>query len=82
MSFNDGQKMCTTTGEPVDKVRAEQTEKTGQHKAYIVLCEEERQKGFVRHAAPVAATLEGGLVLLEKAREAKEQSLIVRTGTA
>lgn len=48
MAFNDGQKMCTTTGEPVDKVRAEQTEPTGQHKGYIVLCEEERQKGFVR----------------------------------
>ena len=48
MSFNDDQKMCTTTGEPVDKVRTEQTETTGQHKAYIVLCEEERQKGFVR----------------------------------
>ena len=43
-----GQEMCTTTGESVDKVRAEQTEETGQHKAYIVLCEEERQKGFVR----------------------------------
>ncbi len=48
MSFNDGQKMCTTSGEPVEKVRAEQTEKTGQHKAYIVLCEEERAKGFIR----------------------------------
>lgn len=43
-----GQVMCTTSGEAVDKVRAEQTEQTGQHKAYIVLCEEERRKGFVR----------------------------------
>lgn len=41
-------KLCTTNGEPVEKVRAEQTEPTGQHKAYIVLCEEERAKGFVR----------------------------------
>lgn len=41
-------KMCTTSGRPVDVVRAEQTEKVGQHKDYIVLCDEERQKGFVR----------------------------------
>lgn len=40
--------LCTTTGEPVDRVRAEQVEKTGQHKAYIVLCPDERAKGFVR----------------------------------
>lgn len=44
----DRSKQCTTSGEPVDKVRAEQTEKTGPHKSYIVLCEEERAKGFVR----------------------------------
>lgn len=44
----DRSKLCTTSGEPVAKVRAEQTEETGQHKGYIVLCEEERQKGFVR----------------------------------
>lgn len=41
-------KLCTTSGEPVDVVRANQTEATGQHKGYIVLCEEERAKGFVR----------------------------------
>lgn len=41
-------KICTTSGEPADKVRAEQTEETGQHKAYLVLCAEEREKGFVR----------------------------------
>jgi hypothetical protein len=41
-------KICTTSGEPVDKVRAEQTESKGQHKAYLVLCAEEREKGFVR----------------------------------
>lgn len=41
-------KLCTTSGEPVEKVRAEQTETTGQHKSYIVLCKEERAKGFVR----------------------------------
>lgn len=43
-----GQKLCTTSGQPVDQVRAEQTEATGQHKAYITLCEDERKKGFVR----------------------------------
>lgn len=43
-----GQAMCTTTGEPVEKVRANQTEATGQHKGYIVLCPDERAKGFVR----------------------------------
>lgn len=39
---------CTTSGEPPEKVRAEQTERTGQHKAYIVLCDDERAKGFTR----------------------------------
>lgn len=41
-------KLCTTSGDPVEKVRAEQTEATGQHKSYIVLCADERAKGFVR----------------------------------
>ena len=40
--------MCTTSGEPVDVVRANQTEETGQHKSYVVLCPDERAKGFVR----------------------------------
>lgn len=44
----DRSKVCTTSGEPAAKVRAEQTEATGQHKSYIVLCEDERKKGFVR----------------------------------
>lgn len=43
-----GRQICTTSGEAPSKVRAEQTEDTGQHKGYIVLCEEERAKGFVR----------------------------------
>lgn len=42
------QHICTTTGAPVEQVRAEQTNETGQHNAYIVLCEDERKKGFVR----------------------------------
>ena len=41
-------KLCTTSGEPVDVVRAGQTEEAGQHKSYIVLCSDERAKGFVR----------------------------------
>jgi hypothetical protein len=41
-------KMCTTSGRPVGVVRAEQTEQVGQHKDYIVLCPDERAKGFVR----------------------------------
>src|SRR4051812_31715010 len=44
----DEPKMCTTSGRPVDVVRTEQTESTGQHKDYIVLCPDERAKGFVR----------------------------------
>ena len=46
--MNEEPKMCTTSGRPVDEVRADQTEKVGQHKDYIVLCPDERAKGFVR----------------------------------
>ena len=48
MTINEEQKMCTTSGRPVEEVRADQTEATGQHKDYIVLCPDERAKGFVR----------------------------------
>lgn len=44
----DRSKVCTTSGRQADIVRAEQTEEIGQHKDYIVLCEDERKKGFVR----------------------------------
>lgn len=40
--------MCTTNGKPVAEVRAAQTAETGQHDGYIVLCPDERAKGFVR----------------------------------
>ncbi len=43
-----GQMLCTTNGKPVDEVRAGQTNETGQHDGYIVLCPDERAKGFVR----------------------------------
>lgn len=46
--MNDEPQRCTTSGESVAKVCAEQTEPTGQHKAYIILCDEEREKGFVK----------------------------------
>ena len=39
--------LCTTNGKPVAEVRANQTNETGQH-GYIVLCPDERAKGFVR----------------------------------
>ena len=41
-------KLCTTNGKPVAEVRASQTNETGQHDGYIVLCPDERAKGFVR----------------------------------
>lgn len=41
-------KTCTTSGRSVEEVRADQTEATGQHKDYVVLCPDERAKGFVR----------------------------------
>lgn len=44
----DDSRICSTTGEPPDKVRAEQTEPTGQHKSYLILCDAERAKGFVK----------------------------------
>lgn len=40
--------ICTTSGRPADVVRAEQVGKTGQYKDYVVLCPDERAKGFVR----------------------------------
>lgn len=43
-----GQGLCTTNGETVEAVRKAQIAETGQHSGYIVLCAEERAKGFVR----------------------------------
>ena len=48
MKDQKGQELCTTNGKPVDEVRRGQTNDTGQHDGYIVLCETERAKGFVR----------------------------------
>ena len=44
----DDRRICSTSGEPPEKVRAEQTEPTGQHKSYLILCDEERARGFVK----------------------------------
>lgn len=46
--MEDELKLCTTNGKPVDEVRAGQTSDVGQHDGYIVLCPDERAKGFVR----------------------------------
>ena len=45
-----GRQICTTSGEAPSDTRAKQRTEwnIGQHSSYIVLCEEERQKGFVR----------------------------------
>ena len=40
--------LCTTNGKPVDEVCANQKSSTGMHEGYIVLCPDERAKGFVR----------------------------------
>jgi hypothetical protein len=44
----DRSALCTTNGQSPEAVRAAQTNETGQHAGYIVLCAEERAKGFVR----------------------------------
>ena len=46
----EGRQICTTSGEAPSAVRATQRAEgnTGQHGSYVVLCEEERAKGFVR----------------------------------
>jgi hypothetical protein len=43
-----GQKLCTTSGKPIAPDHREIDPATGMQKDYIVLCEEERAKGFVR----------------------------------
>lgn len=45
---DESPKLCTTDGRPVAEARASQTNETGQHPSYIVLCDSERAKGFVR----------------------------------
>ncbi len=45
----DRSNVCTTDGRPAEEVRAEQqNDPEGMHKSYLVLCADERAKGFVR----------------------------------
>lgn len=44
----DRSALCTTNGKTPEEVRANQTNATGQHDGYIILCDAERAKGFVR----------------------------------
>lgn len=44
----DDRKRCTTSGKPIDEHTREIDPTTGMQKDYIVLCEDERKKGFVR----------------------------------
>jgi hypothetical protein len=48
MEDNKPPALCTTDGRPVAAARATQTAETGQHPSYVVLCPDERAKGFVR----------------------------------
>lgn len=40
--------LCTTSGNPIDEHTREINPATGLQKDYIILCDEERAKGFVR----------------------------------
>lgn len=42
------EKLCTISGKPVDEHTREINPATGMQNDYIVLCEQERKKGFVR----------------------------------
>jgi hypothetical protein len=48
MKDRNGQEICTTSGKPIDEQTREINPSTGMQNDYIVLCEEERKKGFVR----------------------------------
>lgn len=62
----DRTKLCTTDGRSPEAARAGQTNETGQHASYIVLCEDERKRGFVRpyrdsykHIGPLTQLVNG-----------------------
>jgi len=44
----DEPKRCTTSGKPIDEHTTEINPATGMQKDYVVLCADERAKGFVR----------------------------------
>lgn len=48
MKDSQDRQICTTSGNPIDEHTREINPATGMQNDYIVLCEEERKKGFVR----------------------------------
>lgn len=46
--MNDEPKTCLTDGSPVSTDHCDINQDTGQQKGYVVLCPEERDKGYVR----------------------------------
>lgn len=60
----DRSNQCTTSGEDPASVRQRQQEEgnVGQHSSYIVLCDEERAKGFVRPVRDAYKHLKCGAV--------------------
>ena len=45
---SDNPKTCMTDGSPIEPDHREINPKTGMQKGYVVLCPEERAKGFIR----------------------------------
>jgi hypothetical protein len=73
----DRSALCTTNGKTPAEVRAGQTNDTGQHEGYIVLCAEERAKGFVR---PYRDAYKHVGPLQQLVNDAGEDTHQVRTG--
>jgi hypothetical protein len=48
MSTNNGPKVCTTSGKPITDETRQINPATGMQNDYIVLCADERAKGYVR----------------------------------
>lgn len=46
--MNDEPKTCLTDGSPVSADHRDINQDTGQQKGYVVLCPEERHKGYVQ----------------------------------
>jgi hypothetical protein len=73
----DRSALCTTDGRPPEEARASQTNETGQHPSYIVLCAEERAKGFVR---PYRDAYKHVGPLTQLVNDAGEDTHLVRSG--
>lgn len=77
MDDNEAAKRCTTSGQPWTEGSRE-LKPNGQQKDYIILCEEERKRGFVRpvrtsyrHVGPTPPTSLRDLTPEEQSRYAK-----------